>query len=121
MKSIFLKKQEETPKNKVLDFLITNSELDYSLKEISRYSGAGYSTVKLLMKKLLKDKWVIVTRRISKIKLYKLNVNNPAVKKFIDFYWAVIEEEIGERGVIKVRDNVISCSSGSIPISAKNI
>ena len=50
MKSIFLKKQGESPKNKVLDFLITYSDLDYSLKEISRYSGAGYSTVKILIK-----------------------------------------------------------------------
>jgi hypothetical protein len=94
MKSIFLKKQGASPKNKVLDFLITYSELDYSLKEISKYSGAGYSTVKILVKKLLKDRWVVATRKISKIKLYKLNVNNPEVKKFIEFYWEVIENEI---------------------------
>ena len=75
MKSLFLIKQGETPKNKVLDFLITHSELDYSLKEIAKYSGAGYSTVKILVKKLVKDNWIITTRKISKIKLYKLNTN----------------------------------------------
>lgn len=94
MKSLFLKKQGASPKNKVLDFLITYSELDYSLKEIAKFSEAGYSTVKLLVKKLVKDKWMIPTRKISKIKLYKLNVNNPEVKKFIEFYWEVIENEI---------------------------
>ncbi|MBI2108182.1 hypothetical protein HYT54_03585 [Candidatus Woesearchaeota archaeon] len=94
MKSLFLKKQGANPKNKALDFLITYSELDYSLKEIAKYSNAGYSTIKLLIKKLVRDKWVIATRKISKIKLYKLNTNNPEVKKFIEFYWEVIENEI---------------------------
>src|SRR3989344_3842487 len=93
MKSVFLDKQGATPKNKVLDFLITYAELDYSLKEIAKYSGAGYSTVKLLIKRLEKDKWVIATRKISKIRLYKLNANNPEVSKFIEFYWEVIENE----------------------------
>ncbi len=124
MKSIFLKKQGASPKNKVLDFLIVHSELDYSLKEISRYSGAGYSTVKLLIKKLLKDGWVKTTRKISKIKLYKLNVNNPEVKKFIDFFWEVIEQEIEGKPKDKASncDHVSGSSSvGAVAASAKSI
>lgn len=97
MKSLFLKKQGGTPKNKVLDFLITYQELDYSLKEIAKYSEVGYSTIKILIKRLVKDKWVVPTRKISKIILYKLNVNNPEVKKFIEFYWEVIDSEISPR------------------------
>jgi hypothetical protein len=121
MKSIFLKKQGASPKNKVLDFFIENSDLDYSLKEIARYSGAGYSTVKLLIKKLVKDKWVVATRKISKIKLYKLNTNNPAVKKFIDFYWAVIEEEIKGKGKGVNKDHLSSTSTFGMTASAKSI
>ena len=118
MKSIFLKKQGINPKNKVLDFLITHSDLDYSLKELSRYSGAGYSTVKLLAKKLLKDKWIVVTRKISIIKLYKLNVESPEVKKFIDFYWEVVEQEIDS--VDKSHEHV--CSGPIVAsMSAKSI
>jgi len=120
MKSIFLKKQGESPKNKVLDFLITYSDLDYSLKEISRYSGAGYSTVKILIKRLVKDKWVAETRKISKIKLYKLNAANPEVKKFIEFYWEVIEQEI--EGKPKEKDYFNSPSSvGAVAASAKSV
>lgn len=123
MKLIFLKKQGAAPKNKVLDFLITYSELDYSLKEISKYSGAGYSTVKLLIKKLEKDKWIVATRKISKIKLYKLNVNNPEVKKFIDFYWEVIENEIKwkEKGKSGHKEDYIYAPSVGITMSAKNV
>ena len=122
MKSIFLKKQGKSPKNKVLDFLITYSDLDYSLKEISRYSGAGYSTIKLLIKKMVKDKWVAETRKISKIRLYKLNTNNPEVKKFIEFYWEVIENEIEGKPKESCKDHFEpSSSSGAIAVSARNI
>ena len=120
MKSLFLKKQGASPKNKVLDFLITYSELDYSLKEIAKFSEAGYSTIKLLVKKLVKDKWMTPTRKISKIKLYKLNVNNPEVKKFIEFYWEVIENEI--KGKEKEENRVDHRSSiTQVAVSAKHV
>lgn len=122
MKSLFLKKQGGSPKNKVLDFLINYSELDYSLKEIAKHSGAGYSTVKILIKKLVKDKWIIPTRKISKIKLYKLNVNNPEVKKFIEFYWEVIENEIKGKDKEVYKEYFKSPASiRNIAISAKNV
>ncbi len=122
MKSIFLEKQGKSPKNKVLDFLITYSDLDYSLKEISRYSGAGYSTVKLLIKKLVKDRWVTATRKISKVKLYKLNTNNPEVKKFIEFYWEVIEQETeGKKKTVSGDYFSASSAVGQVAVSAKNI
>jgi len=123
MKSIFLKKQGATPKNKILDFLITYSELDYSLKEISKYSGAGYSTVKLLIKKLESDKWILATRKISKIKLYKLNIDNPEIKKFIDFYWEVIESEIKMKGKTKTeaKNDYADLPSLGVAMSARNL
>ncbi len=121
MKSLFLKKQGENPKNKVLDFLITYSELDYSLKEIAKHSGAGYSTVKILIKKLEKSQWVVTTRKISKIRLYKLNVNNPEVKKFIEFYWEVIENEIKPKSSDTDKSKYTSDSSfRGLAVSAKN-
>ena len=104
----------------MLDFLITYSELDYSLKEVAGHSGAGYSTVKILIKKLEKDKWVVPTRKISKIKLYKLNVNNPEVKKFIEFYWEVIENEIRDKEGGK-KDFKSPSSIRNMAISAKHV
>ena len=122
MKSLFLKKQGATPRNKVLDFLITYQELDYSLKEISKYSGAGYSTIKILIKKLVRDRWIVPTRKISKIILYKLNVNNPEVKKFIEFYWEVIENEIQKREKVPVKEDFKAGSSiRGLAVSARNV
>ena len=122
MKSLFLKKQGATPRNKVLDFLIVHQELDYSLKEIARYSGAGYSTVKILIKKLVKEKWITLTRKISKIVLYKLNINNSEVRKFIEFFWEVIENEIQKREKIPVKEDFKSYSSvKGMAVSARNV
>ena len=108
-------------KNKILDFLITYSELDYSLKEIAKYSGAGYSTVKLLIKKFKKDKWVIVARKISKVKLYKLNATQPEVKKFIDFYWQVIESDIKGKDKEVIKEDYKTSAPLGVPVSAKAI
>jgi len=117
MKSLFLRKQGATPKNKVLDFFITYQELDYSLKEIADYSGAGYSTVKILVKKLEHDKWLVPTRKISKIILYKLNISNTEVKKFIEFYWEVIDSSTKP----KAKDNDFrSYSNHGLSASARN-
>ena len=85
MKSLFLRKQGATPKNKVLDFFITYQELDYSLKEIADYSGAGYSTVKLLVKNWLYTKKRYLWDRLVGLKyansLDVIFVDSPLLKK----------------------------------------
>src|SRR3989338_5948772 len=93
-RSVFLEREGHTPKDKVLDFLIVAQDFDYSLKEIAKYSKVSYPCIKQLKKQLVKDKWITLTRKVGKAQMYKLNVKNPIVKKFIDFYWEVIESEI---------------------------
>ena len=117
VRSIFLKKQGFTVRNKIMDFFITYSELDYSLKEISKFSEVGYSTVKLMMPEFVKSKWILPTRKISKIKLYKLNVKNPEVRKFVDFFWEVCETEIKKTHKIPEKQNYHS--SRPIAVSAR--
>ena len=64
--SIFLEQERATPKNKVLDFLIVHQEFDYSLKDIANYARVSYPGVKQLKKELLRDQWIIQTRRVGK-------------------------------------------------------
>jgi len=118
-KSIFLKKEGETPKNKILDFLIVHQEFDYSLKDIAKLSNVGYTTLKKLQKELIKDKWIIFTRKVGKAKMFKLNLNNPIVIKFIDFYWEVVDSEFESD---EERNRYIeSTSTASLPMSARNL
>ena len=94
MTSVFLREQGDTPKNRIWSFLIVNQEYDYSMKDIAKHSGVGYTTLKRLFNDFKKKNLVVQTRMVGRAKMYKLNVNNPVVEKFMDFYWAVVESVV---------------------------
>ncbi|MFH1396906.1 MAG: hypothetical protein ABIG93_05925 [archaeon] len=121
-KSIFLEKEGYSPKNKVLDFLIVHQEFDYSIKEIAKYAEVSYPCMKQLKKELIKDKWVVLTRKVGRSQMYKLNIRNSKVKKFIDFFWEVIEQEIEGKHKELRKEHVGSSSPvGAVSVSAKSI
>ena len=124
-KSVFLEREGYTPKNKVLDFLIVAQDFDYSLKDIAKYSNVSYPCIKQLKKELIKDKWINLTRKVGKAQMYKLNVKNPVVEKFIDFYWAVIENEIKgkekEGNKAEVKEDFKHSTSVGMAMSAKSV
>jgi len=86
--STFLRIFGDSPVLRVLDFLIIHNEFDYSMTDIARLSGVGYSTLKQFWPRLEKGRIVTNTRFIGKALMYKLNESNPAVKHFIEMYWA---------------------------------
>ncbi len=121
-KSIFLQEEGNTPKNRIWSFLIVHSEYDYSMKEIARYSKVGYTTLKQIWKEFRKKKIVIQTRAVGKAKMYKLNLKNPVVNKFIDYYWAVVDAVITRENNINEEETSHSSHSiSAVPISARNI
>ena|SRR3989338_3729548 len=107
MKSIFLRKQGESSKNKVLDFFIVHSDFNYSLKEIAKYYRVSYPCMKQLKKELIKNKWIILTRKVGKAQMYKLNTRSQKVLKYVDFYWSVVSEEVKKHLNI-VQENIDS-------------
>lgn len=100
-KSVFLEMEGFTPKNKVLDFLIVAQDFDYSIKDIAYHSKISYPCMKQLKKELIKDGWILQTRKIGHAQMYKLNLKNKKVQKFIDFFWAVVNEEVEKKLRIK--------------------
>ena len=106
MKTAFLQIFGDSPMLRVLDFLIVNEDFDYSMTDIAAQSGVGYSTLKLFWKKLEESKIVKQTRVVGKAKMYRLNSDNPVVKKFRDFYWETtkqaVHEEVKEKKLIAV-------------------
>ena len=95
--SVFTEILGNNPVMKVLDFLITYQLFDYPMTEIARNSGVGYSTLQTFWSNLEKNNIVVKTRRIGKSDLYKLNVNNPAVKQLLKLDWNFLkgaEQEI---------------------------
>ena len=120
-KSVFLQEDGDNPKNRIWSFLIVHSEYDYSMKDIARYSKVGYTTLKVLWKGFKAKKIVMQTRIVGKAKMYRLNLKNPVVNKFIDYYWAVVDSAIKKKDNIKNQESLNHTSSVSeVPVSARS-
>ena len=83
-KSIFMRTFGDYPLIRILDFLIYSRDFDYPITEIARNSDVNFQTLKKLWPRLERDKIVAVTRELGGIKLYRINVSNPVVKKIIE-------------------------------------
>ena len=122
--SIFLQEEGNTPKNRIWSFLIVHSEYDYSMKDIARYSGVGYTTLKQVWKEFRAKKVVLETRAVGKAKMYKLNIKNPVVNRFIDYYWAVVDSAVRRENNLKIEEKESlshSSSISAVQVSAKHM
>jgi len=99
-KTAFLQIFGDSPVLRVLDFLVVNEDFDYSMTDIANLSGVGYSTLKLFWIKLEKEDIVVNTRIVGKAKMYKLNLSNPVMKKFRDFYWETTKQKVHEKEIV---------------------
>jgi len=95
-KTAFLETFGDTPILRVLDFLVIHEDFDYSMKDIAKFSGVGYSTLKLFWDKLEKNNIIKQTRKIGKAKMFKLNLGNPIVIGFKNFYWLATKQKVHE-------------------------
>ena len=120
-KSVFLEREGYAPKNRVLDFLIVAQDFDYSLKDIAKHSNVSYPCIKQLKKELVRDRWVIFTRKVGKAQMYRLNLKNRKVLKFVDFYWSVVNEEVEKELGIKKEKIGYAAGPAAISVSAKNM
>ena len=120
-KSAFLQEEGNTPKNRIWSFLIVHSEYDYSMKDIARYSKVGYTTLKGIWKEFKEKKTVMQTRVVGKAKMYRLNIKNPVVIKFIDYYWAVVDSVVRKKLGIKEesKEDFKSSSMKGLAVSAR--
>lgn len=93
-KSIFIDFIGDTPAIRLLDFLITSKGFDYSLTDFATDADMSWSTLHRIFPKFLKNKIVVSTREVCRAKLYKLNQNNPLVKKLIGVYDTLLALEL---------------------------
>jgi AraC-like DNA-binding protein len=90
METLFRKALGDTPKIRVLEFLIEGRELDYSISDIAEGANIGRTTLFRIFEDLLETKVIVFTRQIGNAQLYKLNINNPLVKKLVEIFDEVI-------------------------------
>ncbi len=86
MKHIFIRILGDTPKIRILNYLIRVRGLDFSMSDIARNSNVGWATLSRMWKELVELKVVTMTRKVGRAKLYTLNEENPAVIKLVEVY-----------------------------------
>ena len=104
--SIFVEYFGSSPYIKVLDFLIQGQEFDYSMTEVARGAGVGWSAFTSIWEKLLEREIIIPTRQIGNAKLFKLNKKSLFVVKLIKFDWELTKLEtdklLGKKNLVEV-------------------
>ena len=97
METIFTRAIGNTPKIKVLEFLIEGRELDYSISDIAEGAGIGRTTLFRIWNDFVKLGIVKHTRDIGNAKLYKLNLANPFAKKMAELFDTLVIEPLNKR------------------------
>ena len=93
-KSLFVEFMGDSPMMKIMDYLITERELDFSITDMAENARIGRATLYRLWDDLIKNEIILHTRDIGKAKLFKLNVANTKIKKIIEIYDMLVIEEL---------------------------
>lgn len=93
-KSLFVEFMGDSPMVRVLDYLLTERELDFSITDMAENAGIGRATLYRIWDNLIKNKIIVHTRDIGKAKLFKLNTANPKIKKLIEIDEMLTLEEL---------------------------
>lgn len=90
----FIKYMGDSPTVRILDFLITGRDFDYSLTDIANNSGVSWSTLYRIFPSFIKNKIVVHTRIIGKAKLFQLNSKNETIQQLVKLYKSILRIEI---------------------------
>ena len=99
--TIFRELFGDTPKIRVLEYLLEGRELDHSIGDIAEGAGINRVTLFRLWSEIEKGKLVVHTRKIGNAKLFKLNMNNPYIKSLVELFDKLINEEFRRASVEK--------------------
>ena len=91
----------DTPKVRVLEYLLEGRELDHSLGDIAEGAGINRVTLFRLWPEIEKSKLVSHTRNIGNAKLFKLNIKNSYVKSIAELFDKLINEEFKKASLEK--------------------
>ena len=79
-KSLFIEFMGDSSTIRVLDYLMIERDLDFSISDMARNVAIGRTTLYRIWDGLLKNKIVLPTRIIGRSKLYRLNKDDSKIK-----------------------------------------
>ena len=84
--SLFIEFMGDSPKIRIIDYLLTMGELDFSITDLAENAGIGRVTLYRIWDNLIKYHIIIHTRDIGKAKLFKLDSKNEKIQKLKEIY-----------------------------------
>lgn len=90
----------DTPKIRVLEYLLEGRELDHSIEDIAEGAGINRVTLFSMWSKLEESEIITHTRGVGKAKLYKINIKNPYVEILIEIFDKVINVDFQEKRIV---------------------
>lgn len=93
-KTLFREFMGDYPGIRLLEFLIEGRFFDYTLTDIAEKAEVSWRTLHRIWPNFVEKKIVIITRTIGRAKLYKLNIENPAVIKLVELFDNLLEHDI---------------------------
>jgi len=100
--SIFIDFFGDSPTIRVVDYLLTERELDFSITDLADNSRIGRATLYRIWDGLVNNEIIMFTRTIGKAKLYKLNTKNRRIRMLIKLYDSMVVDELNKRSNKKV-------------------
>ncbi len=89
---MFVKIFGENPQTKVLDFLADHPYYEYTVTELAEKTGVSKPTIYKVIRNLLKERLIVVSRKIGRSKLYKLNTGDEIVKTILKFEFEIAKK-----------------------------
>ena len=103
--TIFRELFGDTPKIRVLEYLLEGRELDHCIGDIAEGAGINRVTLFRLWPEIEKSKIITYTRNIGNAKLFKLNIKNPYIKSLVELFDKLISEGFKKMNVEKEMRN----------------
>lgn len=93
---MLLKRLGDTPTLRIIDFFIDNLLFDYSKEEILKNVSISRKTLFKIWSDLEDSEIIVMTRKVGKAKMYRLNRENEVAKKLID-----LDLALGKQAMMK--------------------
>ena len=85
-----------TPRNIILEFFLALRTLDYGIGDVAEDCGLSRATTYNTIAELLKEKLIVPSRIVGRTQLYKLNIDEPNVKKLIEMFNLILDKIVDE-------------------------
>ncbi len=93
--SLFLEHLGDSPRMRVLQYLIEGRDFDYTLTDLLN-AGVSWGTLNQLLPTLLELGIVFKTRKIGRATLYKINRQNETARQLMILYDQLLLTKLGE-------------------------